>query len=80
MVNKFKNIGKDKYKHAVAGIIFALIFTEMGLSSTNVFLLVLAVGVSKEVYDYLDYGKFDKWDVLATIAPVLLYYVLTSII
>ena len=48
MVNKFKNIGKDKYKHAVAGIIFALIFTEMGLSSTNVFLLVLAVGVSKE--------------------------------
>jgi len=71
MVNKFKNIGKDKYKHAAAGIVFALIFTEMGISSINVFLLVLAVGVSKEIYDYLDYGKFDKWDVLATIAPVL---------
>ena len=80
MVNKFKNIGKDKYKHAIAGIAFAAIFTEIGISSINVFLLVLAVGVSKEVYDYLDYGKFDKWDVLATITPVLLYYILKSII
>jgi hypothetical protein len=60
-------IGKDKYKHAIAGIIFAIIFTELNLP------------VAKEVYDYLDYGVFDKWDVLATVAPVLFYYILTTL-
>lgn len=70
-------IGKDKYKHAIAGIIFAVIFTELGLTALTTLWLVLAVGVAKEVYDYFDYGVFDKWDVLATIAPVLLYYILT---
>jgi hypothetical protein len=79
-MNYFKNIGKDKYKHAAAGIIFALIFTKMGMSQTNVFLSVLAVGIAKEVYDYLDYGMFDKWDVLATIFPLIVYYILTSLI
>ncbi len=75
-MNYFKNIGKDKYKHAVAGIIFGLIFNKMGMSQTNVFLSVLAVGIAKEVYDYLDYGLFDKWDVLATIFPLIVYYIL----
>ena len=72
-------IGKDKYKHAIAGIIFAIIFTELNLSALTTLLLVLAVGVAKEVYDYLDYGVFDKWDVLATVAPVLFYYILTTL-
>jgi hypothetical protein len=71
------HIGKDKYKHAIAGIIFAVIFTELGLTALTTLWLVLAVGVAKEVYDYFDYGVFDKWDVLATIAPVLFYYILT---
>ena len=70
-------MGKDKYKHAIAGIIFAVIFTELGLTALTTLWLVLAVGVAKEVYDYFDYGVFDKWDVLATIAPVLFYYILT---
>jgi len=48
----------------------------MGMSQTNVFLSVLAVGIAKEVYDYLDYGLFDKWDVLATIFPLIVYYIL----
>ena len=74
------NIGKDKYKHALAGIIFAVIFTQIGLAPLYVFLLVLLVGISKEVYDYLDYGLFDKQDVIATIIPVLIYYTLLLIL
>ena len=73
-------IGKDKYKHAIAGLVFAIIFSELGLSPLVTLGLVALVGVGKEVYDYIDYGLFDTWDAVATVLPVLIFYIMTILI
>lgn len=59
----------DKKLHFRWGCIIALLIglydPILGLSTGVV------AGVAKEVYDYLDYGLFDKYDMLATWAGAL---------
>ncbi len=49
-------------------------YYELSISTT------LLVGISKEVYDYFDYGKFDYLDILADVIGILLGVLLYSII
>ena len=60
----------DKKLHLLAGLVIAIIF---GWQNPLIGLAAgFAAGVAKEVYDYLDYGGFDKQDMYATWAGSLL--------
>ena len=60
----------DKKLHFIAGLAIAIIF---GWQNPLIGLAAgFAAGVAKEVYDYLDYGGFDKQDMYATWAGSLL--------
>lgn len=54
----------DKKLHFLCGLLISLF---IGLYNPVYGLLAgVTAGVAKEVYDYLDYGLFDKYDMLAT--------------
>ncbi len=55
---------KDKLLHIAAGALTGLSAFLIGWYAL---LVVLAVGVAKEVYDEKKYGGFDRADILATI-------------
>ena len=61
---------QDKKLHLLAGLGIAIIFgwhnPLIGLAAGFI------AGIAKEVYDYLDYGLFDKYDMFATWAGSLL--------
>ena len=57
--------GQDKVLHALAGFIVGAV--SMYLFGVYSIALVLLAGISKEAYDYYDYGKFDVFDLIATI-------------
>ena len=63
-------MAQDKKLHLLAGlgiaIIFGLQYPLIGLGAG------IIAGVAKEVYDYLDYGLYDKQDMLYTWAGSLL--------
>lgn len=63
-------MAQDKKLHLLAGLGIAIIFgwhnPLIGLGAG------FAAGVAKEVYDYLDYGSFDKLDMFYTWAGSLL--------
>ena len=63
-------MAQDKKLHLLAGlgiaIIFGLQYPLIGLGAG------IIAGVAKEVYDYLDYGLYDKQDMFATWAGSLL--------
>ena len=63
-------MAQDKKLHLLAGLVIAIIFgwqnPLIGLGAG------FAAGVAKEVYDYLDYGLYDKQDMLYTWAGSLL--------
>ena len=60
----------DKKLHLLAGLVIAIIFgwqyPLIGLGAGFI------AGVAKEVYDYLDYGLYDKQDMLYTWAGSLM--------
>ena len=54
---------QDKYYHFGAGVMSEYVgknFIEIPIVNSFV------IGFAKETYDYIDYGKFDKKDLLAT--------------
>lgn len=60
----------DKKLHLASGLAIAFVF---GIANPWIGLgCGMAAGVAKEVYDYLDYGLYDKQDMLATWAGSLL--------
>lgn len=63
-------MAEDKKLHLLAGLGIAIIFgwhnPLIGLGAG------FAAGIAKEVYDYLDYGLYDKQDMFATWAGSLL--------
>ena len=71
-------MAQDKKLHLLAGLGIAIIFgwhnPLIGLGAGFV------AGVAKEVYDYLDYGCFDKLDMFYTWAGSLLGVCLCYII
>ena len=58
-----KSIGVDKYYHAAAGGVTTAVANEINLPGVSA---AFAVGFAKEVYDYIDYGRFDTKDLIAT--------------
>ena len=63
-------MAQDKKLHFIAGLGIAIIFgwqyPLIGLGAG------IIAGVAKEVYDYLDYGLYDKQDMLYTWAGAVL--------
>ncbi|MDX9797936.1 MAG: hypothetical protein RBT05_03685 [Bacteroidales bacterium] len=57
----------DKILHALFGFIIAWRCLEIGIYWWLCLIIVIIVGVAKEVYDYKSYGLFDKRDMIATI-------------
>lgn len=68
---------RDKVKHFVVGLLATMVFLEIGLAPIVNFALVFLIGIGKEVYDYFDYSKFDVLDILATVLPGMIVYLLT---
>ena len=59
----FAQMQQDKYYHFGAGVMSEYVgknFIEIPIVNSFV------IGFAKETYDYIDYGKFDKKDLLAT--------------
>ena len=65
---------KDKLYHFIAGFIISLIGGNFN-PLCGLFLGMLA-GVAKEVYDYYDYGLFDKRDMLFTWLGSIMAYLI----
>ena len=69
----------DKKLHLASGLAIAFVF---GIANPWIGLgCGMAAGVAKEIYDYFDYGLFDKKDMLftwlgATIGAGLIYILL----
>ena len=60
----------DKKLHLASGFAIAFVF---GIANPWIGLgCGMAAGVAKEIYDYLDYGLYDKQDMLYTWAGSLL--------
>ena len=60
----------DKKLHLASGLAIAFVF---GIYNPWIGLgCGMAAGVAKEIYDYFDYGLFDKYDMFATWAGSLL--------
>lgn len=60
----------DKKIHFLCGCLISLL---IGLYTPIYGLLAgVVAGVAKEVYDYYDYGLFDKYDMLATWAGAVI--------
>ncbi len=58
----FAQIGQDKYYHFGAGVITEYTGNKLEFPIGTAFL----IGFGKESLDYIQYGKFDKKDLLAT--------------
>lgn len=67
------NIEKDKILHFIAGYIITVIFSytaynlELEYHQGYGIIASLLIGISKELWDYYDYGKFDVWDLFSTL-------------
>jgi hypothetical protein len=77
IISKLYEITKDKYLHFIAGIIIASICVI--ILNLNLFCIIptAIIGVAKEVYDYLSYGKFDCMDLLYTVLGGLLIFLMS---
>lgn len=73
---------KDKHLHGLIGDIFglAMLVVSMAKFDDDLFISLLVcflskfiLGVAKEIYDYLDYGVFDKQDIIATTLPYIIW-------
>ena len=71
-----QSIGTDKYYHAAAGAATEVVGEKLKLPPTA---SSFAIGFAKEVYDYIDYGKFDVKDLLATwIGGIIVSYIIKN--
>ena len=76
-MNPFKNIAYDKKLHLAAGFIISLSSAFIGVFGL---LAALMAGVAKEIYDYIDYGKYDPLDMEATWMGGIIGFVLVMAI
>jgi len=90
MINKFLdklfNLQTDKLKHffygTFIGFIFVLMFGWAGIFST------LSIALLKEVVDYIEYSADGKtynaigglWDVAFTVAPSILFFIISLVL
>ena len=81
MIKNFLNwlgsIPTDKLLHFIMGLLFvALIATIFPNIAPCAFLASIIVGFGKEVYDFIDYGKFDFADFYFTVFGGLIIQIL----
>ena len=69
----------DKILHALFGFIIAWRLSEMGLYWVLALIIVILFGLSKEIYDYYSYGKYDYKDMLATIIGGVMFFLTKTI-
>ena len=74
----FSQIQKDKFYHFGAGIISEYMGERFGVKTPVATSFV--VGFAKETYDYIDYGKFDTNDLIATAVGGLAYSVTITLV
>ena len=72
LLNMLANMSHDKLLHSFYG---TLIYICVSFVDSSFALLVVAlIAVVKEVYDRVDYGRFDWKDIVATVfIPIILY-------
>ena len=58
----FSQIQQDKYYHFGAGVISEYTGNKLDFPIGSAFM----IGFAKETYDYIDYGRFDSKDLIAT--------------
>ncbi len=75
----FPSVPYDKKLHFVAGLLVSLLCGYLTSPLTGIVICVIA-GIGKEVYDYIDYGKPDVWDMIATWTGGLTGYILLEIL
>ena len=67
ILNKITSIPYDKLLHFIAGVLVAMFFSLLfPITESFCFIFSIAVGICKDLYYKLDYGRFDCLDVLAT--------------
>lgn len=76
MIKKIvKLLPHDKALHFIAGVVIGLLMNvlcwafgaDVATTRLVVLIVVLMAGVAKDWYDYKSYGRFDWYDVLATV-------------
>jgi len=71
--------GADKICHLVVGFIIAIVVTLLSVPIYGV-VAGVAAGVGKELVDYKSYGKFDFFDMFATIAGAVIGVMLLHLV
>ena len=67
ILSKITSIAYDKLLHFIAGILVAMFFSLLfPITESFCFVFSIVAGIGKDLYDKLDYGRFDWWYVLAT--------------
>ena len=70
-------IANDKLLHLSVGLI---VYSGISIFSLDYALLVvLILGIGKEIYDYYDYGGFDRADMVWTVSAPLALYITETI-
>ena len=61
-----QKIPYDKKLHFIAGFVITIIFALIFLNPLYGFAAGVLAGICKEIYDWLDYGRFDIFDMFTT--------------
>ena len=72
---KLPLIPLDKANHIIYGLVIYII-ANLFVENILAFGAVVLFGAGKELYDYKSYGKFDVFDLLATVSAALLLTIL----
>ena len=72
----FAQIEKDKQLHFAAGVISGYVGEKVFDTPESPIISAFAVGLGKEIYDEINYGGFDDFDLFATtLGGVVIYLV-----
>ena len=72
----FAQIEKDKQLHFTAGLISGYVGEKVFDTPESPILSAFAVGLGKEIYDEINYGGFDDFDLFATtLGGIVIYLV-----
>lgn len=71
-------MARDKWLHAAAGLIIALVVLLLTGIPVVAFAAALFAGIGKELWDARGHGTPDVWDIAATAAPGLLLWLVVG--
>ena len=80
-IHNMKDFFVNSYHlHMIVGFILMIIAVILIRNPIIAFTIVIIAGAGKELYDYIDYGQFDIWDMLFTILGGIIAYFLVKLI